>query len=222
MDDSVITCGKVMKKKHEERIKTIPTSFSEKIQLVKHDTKLKQFCVGSNKLKMSDKDINIKNRTYYFFDDFINIRDLDPNNIKIDEKTYKNIFIYYIGYVTIKKDLKMYSVNTLYLIFNKVNGYLKEITGNKYLTQVPTNESKEKFKRYGKIWSNIRDLIRSITKNSENYDKKYMKIQFNSDDKLPLNKTVENPIMTIVVRAAFLENNKYYPQILLDKCLYKI
>ena len=49
-----------------------------------------------------------------------------------------------------------------------------------------------------------------------------MKIQFNSDDKLPLNKTVENPIMTIVVRAAFLENNKYYPQILLDKCLYKI
>ena len=49
-----------------------------------------------------------------------------------------------------------------------------------------------------------------------------MKIKFNSDDKLPLNKTVENPIMAIDVRAAFLENNKYYPQILLDKCLYKI
>ena len=49
-----------------------------------------------------------------------------------------------------------------------------------------------------------------------------MKIKFNSDDKLPLNKTVEIPIMTIVVRAAFLENNKYYRQVSLDECLYKI
>ena len=104
---------------------------------------------------MSIKDINIKNHTYCFFNDFINMRDLDPNNIKIDEKTYKNIFIYYIGYVTIEKDLKMYSVNPLHLIFNKVNGYFKEIDGNKYLTLVPTNESKEKLKRYGKIWSKL-------------------------------------------------------------------
>ena len=49
-----------------------------------------------------------------------------------------------------------------------------------------------------------------------------MKIQFNSDDELPLNKTIEIPIMTIVVRAVFLENNKYYPQVFLDECLYKI
>ena len=46
--------------------------------------------------------ISIKNRTYYFFDDIINIKNFDPNNIKIDEKSYKNILIYYIGYVTIK------------------------------------------------------------------------------------------------------------------------
>ena len=51
------------------------------------------------------KDINIKKHTYYFFDDIINIKDFDPNNIKIDEKSYKNIFIYHIGYVAIKKDL---------------------------------------------------------------------------------------------------------------------
>ena len=51
------------------------------------------------------KDINIKNHTYYFFDDIINIKDFDPNNIEIDEKSYKNILIYYIAYVTIK-DLK--------------------------------------------------------------------------------------------------------------------
>ena len=49
-----------------------------------------------------------------------------------------------------------------------------------------------------------------------------MKIKFNSDDKLPLKKTLEIPIMTIVVRTVFIENNKYYRQIFLDECLYKI
>ena len=52
----------------------------------------------SNKVK----DINIKNRTYYFFNDIIYIKNFDPNNIKIDEKSYKNFLIFYIGYVTIK------------------------------------------------------------------------------------------------------------------------
>ena len=98
---------------------------------------------------MSDiiNSINIKIHTYYFFDDIINTKDFDPSNIKINEKSYKNVLIYYIGYVTIKKDLKIYSVNPLHLIFNKVNGFFEEINGNKYLTLVPTKESKEK-----KIW----------------------------------------------------------------------
>ena len=52
----------------------------------------------SNKVK----DIDIKNHTHYFFNDIINIKDFDPNNIKIDEKLFKNILIYYIGYVMIK------------------------------------------------------------------------------------------------------------------------
>ena len=80
------------------------------------------------------KDIDIKNRTYYFFDDIINIKIFDPNKIKTDEKWYKNILIYYIGYVTIKdsKYLKINSVNPLYLIFNKVNRYFEEINKDKY------------------------------------------------------------------------------------------
>ena len=53
----------------------------------------------SNKVK----DIDIKNRTYYIFNDIINIKNFDSNNIKIDEKSYKHFFVYYIGYVTIKE-----------------------------------------------------------------------------------------------------------------------
>ena len=62
----------------------------------------------------------------------------------------------------------------------------------------------------------------SITKNSDDYDGKYMKIKFDSDEELPLNKTIEIRSIIIVVRAVFHENNKYYSQIFLDECLYKL
>ena len=85
---------------------------------------------------------------YYFFDDISNIKNFDSSKIKADEKSYKNIFIYYIEYVTIKdsKYLKINSVNPLYLIINKVNGYFAEINENEYLTLVPTTESKKVIK----------------------------------------------------------------------------
>ena len=83
-------------------------------------------------------------------------------------------------------------------------------------------ERKEKIKKYEEQWSKIRDLIRSITKNSDNYFEKYMKIKSNSDDELPLNKTIEIPGMIIIVRTIFLENNKNYPQVFSGECLYKL
>ena len=92
----------------------------------------------SNKVK----DIDTKNRTYYFFNDIINIESFDPNNIKIDEESCKNIVICYTGYVTIKGYVKIYSVNPLYLIFRNVNRYFEEINNGMYLALVPTNERK--------------------------------------------------------------------------------
>ena len=118
------------------------------------------------------KDINIKKCTDYFFNDIIYMEKFNPNNIKTDQKLYKNILIFYNGYVTIKKDLKNYNVNLLYLIFGKVNGYSKEINGNKYLMLVLTNESKEKIKKSEKRWIKIKDLIRSTTKKLADYDEK--------------------------------------------------
>ena len=51
------------------------------------------------------KQLNIKNQTYYFYNDIINLKDFEPNLFKIDKTSYKNIDIYYIGYITIKKKL---------------------------------------------------------------------------------------------------------------------
>ena len=80
----------------------------------------------------------------------INIKNLDPNKVKILEKTYKNILIYYIGYATIKhlRYVKIKSVNNLCLITHKINGYIEESNENKYLTLVPTVESKGTLKMY--------------------------------------------------------------------------
>ena len=96
------------------------------------------------------------------------------------------------------KCVKINSVNPLYLVFRKVNGYFKEINKNKYLTLFPTNESEETIKKYEELWSKIRDLIRSITKKSDDCNEKYMNIKFNSDDDLPLNKTIEIHNVAIV------------------------
>ena len=89
------------------------------------------------------KEINIKNRIYYFFDDVINIKDFDPSLLKIGKKSHKNIGIYYIGYITMKDlDLvKSNSVNPLYLIISEVDGYIEEINGNKYLTVASTDKN---------------------------------------------------------------------------------
>ena len=82
------------------------------------------------------KQIDIKNRTYYFYNDIIDLKSFKSNLLKIDKKSYKDIGIYNIGYITIKKigDCKnIYSVNPLYLRITHANGYIKEINENKYL-----------------------------------------------------------------------------------------
>ena len=71
----------------------------------------------------SIEQINIKSRTCYFFDDTINITNFDSNLLRIDKKSYKNINIYYIGYITMKDFdyVNNHSVNPLYFLIDKVN-----------------------------------------------------------------------------------------------------
>ena len=83
------------------------------------------------------KELNIKNQTYYFFDDIIDIRNFHSNLLKIDKKSHKDIDIYYIGYITIKKFNECestHSVNPLYLMIHSATGHLrKRKKGEKYL-----------------------------------------------------------------------------------------
>ena len=91
------------------------------------------------------KEVNIKNRTYYFFDDMVDIK--NSNLLKIYKKTHKDVDIYYVGYITIKKfsDCEnIHSVNPLYLIIHFATGNFKERYGDKYLI-VDSIENMKKF-----------------------------------------------------------------------------
>ena len=95
------------------------------------------------------KQINIKNRTYYFYNHIIDLKNFEPNLLKIDKKSYKNIDIYYVGYITIKKINEyesIYSVNPLYLRINHASGYIEEKIGNKYLIFDSVDKNKEVLK----------------------------------------------------------------------------
>ena len=172
------------------------------------------------------KQTDIKNRTYYFYNDIIDLKHFDARLLKIDKKHYKGIDIYYIGYIKIKKvdDCKnIYSVNPLYLLIDHASGYIEEKNGNKYLIFDSVDENKEVLKKYADVWDGIKNKIKAINGGKENdYEKDYMKIKFNSDDDLPLNKPLKFHLMTIIIRCVFSEGGKFYPQVFLDDALYEL
>ena len=172
------------------------------------------------------KQIEIENRTYYFYNNIIILKNFE-SNLKIDKKHYKGINIYYIEYITIKKNddcESIYSVNPLYLPANHASGYIEEKNGNKYLIfDDSVNENKELLKKYADVWDGIKNEIKAINGGKENdYGKDYMKIKFNSDDDLPLNKPLKFHAMTIIIRSVFEEDGKLYPQLFLDDTLYEL
>ena len=171
------------------------------------------------------KQINIKNRTYYFYNDMINIKNFDPVSLKINRKSYKYIGIYNIGYITTKKldDYEnIYCVNLLYLLVNHANEYIEEKGVNKYLIFDSTDENKELLKKYNDVWNGIKNKIEEVSSGECDYEKDYMKIKFNSDDDLPLNKPLKFHNMTIIIRSVFEEDGKLYPQVFLDDTLYEL
>ena len=141
------------------------------------------------------------------------------------KKSYKNIGIYNIGYIIIKKidDCEnIYSVNPFYLRIDHANGYIEEKGVNKCLVFDSTDENKELLKKYNDVWNGVRDKIKEVSSNECDYEKDYIKIKFNSDDNLPLNKPIKVHLMAITIRSVFEEDGKLYPQLFLDDTLYEL
>ena len=113
-------------------------------------------------------------------------------------------------------------MNPLYLRIAHANGYIEEINENEYLVFDSTNENKELLKKYNDVFNGIIDKIKKISNDECDYEKDYMKIKFNSDDDLPLNKSLKFRLMTITIRYVFEEDGKLYPQVFLDDTLYEL
>ena len=165
------------------------------------------------------KELNIKNRTSYYFNDIINIKYFHSNLLRIDKNRHKDVDIYYIGYITVKKigDCEnIHSVNPLYLIIYSITWYFKEKYGEKYLILDSTE-------KYEEVFSGIKEEIETINGGKELfYEKNYARIGVNTDNDIPLNNSLKFPTLTIIIRCIFQEGEKLYPQIYLDECMYQL
>ena len=112
-------------------------------------------------------------------------------------------------------------MNPLYLRITHANGYIEEINENKYLIFDSIDENKELLRKYNDVFNWIMGKIKEVSNDERDYEKDYMKIKFNSDDNLPLNKPLKFHNMTITIRSVF-EDDKLYPQAFLDDALYEL
>ena len=109
---------------------------------------------------MVTKQLNIKNRTYYFYNDLINIKNFDPKLLKLDKKSSMVISIYYIDYVTKNPEYNIDSVNPLYLLIGEIDGFIEEKNGSKYLNIALTNSNNEVLKNMQKYGAELKIKLR--------------------------------------------------------------
>ena len=170
------------------------------------------------------KQINIKNRTYYFYNDIINLDEFDGSKIKVDKKDFNDIDIYYLGYEHKKKISEcdvINSVNPLYLRIADINGQFEKGKDDVWYLIISVDDN-DIFKKLVNIFESIKNEIIEKTWDSVEYDKDYIKIKFESNNILPVAKDVNVHLATIIIRAIFAQDGKYYPQLFLDDGLYKL
>ena len=111
----------------------------------------------------------------------------------------------------------------MYLLIYKIYGFIEEKGGNKYLNIAFTGNNDEVLKKYKEVLSEIKSCMEKINNSkSGECEKDYMKIKFDSDDKLLLNKQLKFLSVTIVIRSVFEDDGKYYPQHFLGDCSYEL
>ena len=141
---------------------------------------------------------------------------------KLDKKSVLGNDVYYIGYITKNPQWNVNSVNPLYLMINKIKGHFEEVDAEKYL--IISSENGDTMQKSLEVFDGIKEIIKKINDYSQpiKYDDNYMKIEFNTDDNIPLNKIIYFPTITIIIRSLTQKDGKYYPQLFLDEYLYEV
>ena len=107
-------------------------------------------------------------------------------------------------------------------MINRIKGHFEEVDGDKYL--IISSENGDIMQKYQGVFDGIKEIIKKVNDYGQpiKYDDNYMKIKFNTDDNIPLNKIIYFPTITIIIRSVTKKDNKYYPQLFLDDCLYEV
>ena len=160
------------------------------------------------------KQINIKDRTYYFYNDIIDLDEFDGSKIKVDKKNFNGIGIYYLGYEYKKKITEcnvINSVNPLYLKIIDMKGQSEKGEDDNVWYLIIYGDA-DVLRNFANIWKSIRAKIEENTGGIVQYDKDYMKIKFESNDNLPIDNIANMHQVTIIIRSVFAQNCKFYPQ----------
>ena len=171
---------------------------------------------------MAIRQLNIKGKTYYFYNDLINIKNFNNNNLKLDKKSVLDNDVYYIGYITKKPQWNVNSVNPLYLAINRIKDHFEEVEGDKY--RIICSENGDIMHKYQDVFDGIKEIIKKINDYSQpiKYDDNYMKVKINTDDNILLNKIIYFPTVTIIIRSVTQKDGKYYPQLFLYECMHEV
>ena len=178
-------------------------------------------------IKMDIKSLEMKTKTNYNWDDIVYINEFDVNSLEIIKRESRiDANIYYTGYV-INPDYDYHTINPLYLVINCLIGYIEKIEGSSDKYLVVANSVHKKYiinvlnTIWGSIENKIEDIIYPFPNNNPNIKiKDYDKFRFNSGIDLPLDTSIEFRSLVINVSCVIEKDNKYYPEIYLDECLY--
>ena len=164
---------------------------------------------------MDIKSLKIKNQSYYYWNDIIFIDDFDIKYFKIPKRESRiGIDIYYIGYVVNKLEYDINSAKSLYLSVKSLLGSVEKIDGSSDRYLIIDKSNIEVINVFNTLRECVKDKV--ILDKIDGFDK----IRFSSDIDLPLGTLIQFKILTIIIRCIIKKDNKYYPEIYLDECLY--
>ena len=151
---------------------------------------------------MAIRQLNIKDKTRYFY----NIKNFNNNNLKLDKKIVLGNDVYYIGYITKKPQWNVFSVNALYLMIIEIKGHFEKVDGKKYL--IISSENGDIKQKYQEVFNGLKEIIKKINDYNQpiKHDDNYMKIKFNTDDTIALNKIIYFSTITVIKLMKLIHN----------------
>ena len=170
---------------------------------------------------MNIESLKIKTKNNYNWDDIVYINDFDSNLLEIIKRESRiDVNIYYIGYV-LNPNYDYNTINRLYFIINRLISYVEKIeeSNDKYLVVTKSMRNRKIIHSFNNIWSHIEHKI-NPNKFNNNEIKDYDKLRFNSDIDLPTDTLIKFSSLIVNVSCVIEKDDKYYPEIYLDECLY--